>query len=453
MQVSHYLWAEKSAAIEQMDVRKLPSGRLEARLYAADGLAQGALEEVPHHLAIVGYKSAYDSENGKQFLRVTGFEKPEDVLQVLERNAHIPPPSRFSQSGEEPKRSFREKFAPYTVQASGTAGVLGHIALGIGGILGNKKDLFVGLLYGSATSIYAIKGNGTPGGEVEAMMGDIEKYLAGKGFNLPEGGYVSAQELTKKEGLIPTVQEYFNKYPLQIGNAIGVLGNLVMISTGFVSKKNKAPGEAESDASKKANIFKPLSGAASMAGGIIASAVPEKPNHLKGQGVEGGNIAAKAWDALRDNPMRVSGTLQMTSNLMMIGNILETHKKYAGSDKQQVMTLLAATTAASWLLSGLFGAMSSKTPTKDYSDEEAKENLSALCANMVAQMPAEERGFAIDMIADQVAKRPDMNVDKEQISSIITQKVNETLESPWKTRATVQKATAHLPAQQSAVIS
>lgn len=442
MKVAHYLWPEKDAAIEQIDIRTLPSGRLEACIYAAPGLHRGDLEEVPKQLQIVGYNTAFDQEDERHFLRVTGFDNADDLLQVLQRNAHIPAPQQVSHSGEDDKRGVKDWMADRAANLSGISGCLGHLALAIGGIIGDTKinpaarmEVLSAALYGGATSIYAVKGNGTPGGEIEEMMKGIEKYLKESGVSLPEDRPVTAEELSRKDGYIPKIQEYFNKYPLQIGNGIGVLGNLLLAGTGLITKKGGLEEVSQQEIETKRNIFKPLSGLASAMGGTIAAIVPEKPKEEKGQAEKSGGIL----DKLQSNPMKIAGVLQMTSNVMMLGNIAETHRKYAGHSKQQIMTTLAATTAATWLLAGFFASRSSKKPKTDYSPEEAANNISALSATMLAHMPEEQRGYAISKIAEKVAAQPTMEVKQEDIAKLITEKVNAIIDSPWLSRLNGQR--------------
>lgn len=476
MQVTQYTWGQDSA-IARIDVRKLESGSLEAYIHAPSTSAAGELAAVPQHLVSKGYSAVPDNINGQDMLRVSGFKKAEDLIGALGEGSYVGGKPQEQVVGEKEHKSFTDQVRKQTVKLSGLFGIIGHAALGAVGVMeGDMKRVATSAFYTTSTLIPTVYGAGKDGGAGKVIT-DMKEYLAKQGVEIPQGDNLTADELAKKGGVIETLHGYIQKHPIEISNAIGLMGNVMLTYSGLKG------GE-------KVEAMRTSAGLASMLGALTTILVQEKGKNSVGQydwpGMENvpGTAApdmtpeqvaehqenrsmfGKIADFVQERPMRTSGLLNVGGNLAMLADAHKMHKnaqnsisdldaRIAGATGDEKESLLAGaakhklkanatgvlgyTTAATYLIATAFTSLSSKTKVSDYNEQEMLGKLCAMSANFIMDQPAELRDEVISKSAIYLSKQPDVKQGHAEIVSLLNEKIDALAHSPWAARVDMQR--------------
>lgn len=479
MQVTQYTWGQDSA-IARIDVRKLESGNLEAYIHAPGTARAGELADIPQHLASKGYSAVPDNINGQDMLRVSGFRKAEDLIGALGEGSYVGGQSQEQVVGEKEHKPFVDQVRKQTVKLSGVFGIIGHAALGTVGVLeGDMKRVATSAFYTTSTLIPTMYGAGKDGG-TSKVIGDMKDYLRKQGVEIPKGDNLTPEELAKKGGVIDTLHGYIKKHPIEISNAIGLMGNVMLTYSGLKGGQKVEP-------------MRTAAGLASMLGALTTILVQEKSKDSVGQydwpGIEDApgiaapdmtpeqvaqhqenrSVFGKVADFVQERPMRTAGLLNVGGNLAMLADARKMHKNagnsmkdldariaaatgdekdalMAGYDKQKLKAAatgpLAYTTAATYLIATTFTGLSSKTKVSDYNEQEALGKLCAMSANLIMEQPAELRDDVIHKSAIYLSKQPDITQSQQEIVSLINEKIHALAHSPWAARVEMQRAHA-----------
>ena len=477
MQVTQYTWGQDSA-IQRMDVRQLESGALEAYIHAPSNLGAGALANVPRQLTKNGFSAVIDNVEDAEVLRVGDFKKPEDLVNSLKESGFVSGNAKSAQVGEKEHKPFTEQVRKKTVKLAGVFGIIGHAALGAVGILekDNKRVATSGF-YTAATLTSALYGAGKDGGAGQ-VIDDMKGYLRKQGVDIPQGDDLTPEELSKKGGVIDTLHGYIKKHPLEIGNTVGLMGNVMLTYSGLRGGDEVQPART-------------AAGLASMLGALTVILVQEKDKSKEGKfewpgmenvpGVaapdlteaelahkdENRSLIRKAADFVQERPMRTTGLLSLGGNVAMFADAISMDKKSktkAASSKQRYEVAsdedkvaigkemrrdqlnakavgpLAYTTAATYLIATAFTSLSSKTKVSDYDDKEMLGTLCAMSANFIAEQPPEVRNEVIEKSAIYLSKRDDVKESKDEITEILNTKINKLSNSPWTAKVAAERA-------------
>lgn len=502
MQVTQHIWGQESP-IQRVDIRKLESGMLEAYIHAPSNAGAGDLADVPASLAQRGYSSVADEINGQSLLRVSGFKNESDLMEALSDSNFVAGSAQTQVAGEKEHKSFSEKLGKQTVKLSGVFGIVGHAAMAVAGVLEKDyKRVATALFYTTSTSTSAIYGAGTEDA-TSKVIGDMKDYLKAQGVEIPQGTQLTAEELAKKGGVIETLHHYIKSHPIEIGNAVGLMGNVMLTYSGLKSGDNVSVGRT-------------ASGLASMVGALSVILVPEKAKGGKvdyewpgmenmpgaaakdptaeeiAEKQENRSLPKKFADWVQERPMRFAGLLNVGGNLALFQDahsISKRHKQTLASyedslaemdksiaspnsgmnvadiaakrdtmlgeyDKAKLAsrtTAFAYTTAACYLIATAFTSMSSKTKTCDYNEQELVGKLCAMSANLIAEQPQELREEAIDKMALYLCKQEDVKENKQQVVDIINEKVDQIAKSPWMAKVAIERAQSSGAAMQNGV--
>lgn len=505
MELNRYTW-NGASAIQAADFRTLESGAVEAYLHAPQGSAVGSLASIPQALSQRGLSTVTDTIDGESVLRISGFKNSEELLNVLNQAGFVQGEPQQQTIGEKEQKSFADKVRKQTVKISGLFGIVGHASMAVAGVLERDyKRVGTSAFYIASTSTSAIYGAGKPGGEFEKLIGDMRQYLTAQGIEIPKDDKLTAQELAKKGGVIEKLHEFIQKRPLEVGNTIGLMGNMLFTYSGM---KDGGVG-----------VSRTVSGIASMIGALSVILVQEKQ---KGKGTkyewpgmenepglaaqspspeqiaaqqEKRSVFRKAADFVQEKPMRFAGLMNLAGNIAMFSDVRQIHNKHSKtlSDHRQSLgimedrlsqarqlggdpaleaeykksmkdyqraqtasksTIFAFTTAACYLLATTFTSLSSKAKPVDYDEKETLGKLCAMSAEMLASQPADMRDQAIDKMATFLAKEEKITESREEIIKILHEKVESLGRSPWQAKLATQQAVAqNIPSQNAAQLS
>lgn len=489
MQISRYTWDTNNSAIGQVDFRVMESGAVEAFLYAPQA-SDGQLAAVPLELARQGLATVVDSIDGENVLRVTGFKKPEDLVKSLSQSGFIRGEAKQEVLGEKEHKTFTQKLRKQTVKVSGLFGIIGHASMAVAGILEKDyKRVGTSAFYTLSTSTSAIYGAGKPGAELEKLVTEMKGYLNDQGVEIPKSEKLTAQELAKKGGVIEKLHDFIQRRPIEVGNTVGLMGNLLFTYSGM-----KDGGVGASRAA---------SGIASIIGALTVILVQEKhkgkdkkfewPGLEREPGIAAKPLTAeqtakqessrslprKFADFVQEKPMRFAGLLNLAGNAAMFSDANQIRKKYNNtlngleqnisavegqlstsvnpqlqSQHQQLLkeyksaqrasksVACTFTTASAYLLATCFTSLSSKSVPSDYNEQETLGKLCAMSAELIAEQPREVRDDAIGKMATFLAKEEKITESREEIIKIINDKVDTLGHSPWLAKLSTQQAIA-----------
>lgn len=503
MQVTQYTWGQKSS-IQQVDFRKLESGASEAYIHAPSHSRAGELADVPAFLSQKGFATVADEIDGRNVLRVTGFKDAKELLTALGESNYVTGTADKQVRGKKEHKSFSEKLGKQTVKLSGIFGIIGHAGMAAAGVLEKDyKRVATALFYTTSTSTAAIYGAGSDGGKAGKIIGEMKEHLRAQGVDMPEGNHLTPEELAKKGGVIETLHHYVQSHPLEIGNTVGLMGNIMLTYSGLKNGDGISVGRT-------------ASGLASMIGALSIILVPEKAK---------GSQKDYAWPGLKDHeglaaptptpeevaqeeathslpkkfshwvqerPMRFAGLLNIGGNLALLQDAHSIGKRHKNTladfenslaevddmltkqsgpmsadelnakrdallgdyDKAKLAsktTMFAYTTAACYLVATAFTSMSSKAKVTDYSEQELMGKLCAMSANLIAEQPREMRDEAIDKMSLYLGKQENMAESKEEIAEIINNKVDKIANSPWLAKVAIEREQAHKNSLQNGV--
>lgn len=465
MQTTRYTF-DNASAIQQVDFRKLESGAMEATLHAPDNTAAGDLANVPLSLAKKGYKSLSHSNGGETVLVVSGFKDEIDLMNSLRDGGFLRGEAQRDVVGEKTPKSFTKKLRNSTVKLQGMTGLVGHAAnFTAGAINRDPQRMATALFYSGATSTSAIWGAGKPGAEFEKTINGMRDYLKEQGIEIPKDEKTMAEEAAKKGGIVHKLHEFMQQHPIEVGNTLGLMGNLTLMSAGIMKGRKNGEG---------VDVAQTVNGLASAIGALVTILVKEKPGAM----AEAHGTLGKMKAFVQEKPMRTSGLLNYTGNFAALKEATNSKKNFAakltdlegkmaatpgdaGLQQEYEKTQRASrsspfmmATALAYLGATTLGTASSKQVVPDHSADETLSQLTAKSAEMLSGVPSEKRDEAIGAMVTFLAKEGKINASGEQLSGIIQDiktKVDEQANSPWQAKISAQQAVAQNAASQNNV--
>ncbi|MBM3617067.1 MAG: hypothetical protein FJX23_00820 [Alphaproteobacteria bacterium] len=485
MQVKQVTW-EAGSAVQQAEIRKLESGSYEALLYAPEDSQRGDLSSVPLHLTQKGFSAVADTIDGVNVLRVSGIKKEEDILGALTESGFIKGTGKEELVGEKDNVSFVEKIRKSTVRLNGMFGIVGHAGMAVAGALeGDMRRVGTAAFYTMSTSTSALYGAGKPGAEFDKVIDGMRGYLSQQGVEIPKDEKLTAAELAKKGGVIEKLHEFVQQHPIEVGNTIGLMGNLMFMYSGINESRKSNDGT-------NVGIARTASGLASVIGALSVILIQEKQRGAKKsewpglENVDGiaapqkspeqlaeadssRSLPRKFADFVQEKPMRFAGLLNIAGNVAMfkdVSQIKAKHKNVLGELEQRMAAADASgvahglekdyakakrasmsghfsmATACAYLVATTFGTLSSKAKPADYTEQETVSKLTAMSAEMLAHQPAEVRDLAIDKMATYLAKEEKVTQSREELITLINEKVETLGKSPWLAKVSTERAAA-----------
>jgi len=225
MSITRYTWNEQSP-IQQMELHKLVSGNVEARIPVTDSCPP----DMQARLKESGLHAIRDVVDGEQMLRVTGTKKADKLLKALDANTLTSGTASQEVLDQGEKRSAWQWAKANGIQLSGILGMIGHVfQVGISfkdrvveGVGGkdihnrgfDKSRWTVAAMYGTATMIPAVLGAGNPEEEFAHTLRGLERHLHKSGIDLPEGASLSGKSFNDG-GIFTKAYRTLLNYPIE----------------------------------------------------------------------------------------------------------------------------------------------------------------------------------------------------------------------------------------------
>ncbi len=482
-----YTWNQADSLIRNVDYR--PAGKQgEALVYAADGASADRLSALSAHLREQGFQLVPDIEGDRPLLRIEKLENAETLLAGLHNAGATLGEARTAPTDEEKKApaGFAEKFKRNTVKSAGYAYVLGDSLMVLAGLVrmrglegdarkGGMAELATGALWFAPNVALAVFGKKNPEIQTEVLMRQVKDYLDKQGVEVPTEDRLTLEHLSRKDGPLSRIVEFFYEHPTEINNAMEATGGLLMIKGGYEQKLG-LPNKTQP------NPFKMAAGAI-MGSGMGASVVmKENPAHARdSDSTEKKSAVAEFFS----KPLKVAGTGALINNFLnIIGasmwegpKVLKFQQEEYGPEKTRLNEILEKTDGADWkakaaaekemaalekqnIIAGNYGvaaklnlataatfilangmyAMGSKDTGADIKAMGGIDRVYAITAHVIAAQPQEHQRELINRMAGFLSAQSDVKDSAQDIVRVLHEKVQGMEKSPWAAR--VQSAAA-----------
>lgn len=483
-----YSWTHPASTIREVEFKPVGK-RTEALIYAPAGTEDGAFSAITEALRQAGLPAVIpDTAGDRQVLRVENADKAA-VLHVLEYSGMVKgaPSVEQTEADHKPHEGFASQFKIGSVRSAGYAYLLGDALMILAGLVrmkglegearkGGVSELATGAMWFAPNVALVAFGKKNPEMQTEALMRRVKEHLDRQGVEIPSEDKFTLEHLSRKDGPLSRIVEFFYEHPTEINNAMEAAGGALMVKGGYEQKLG-LPEKSQP------NPFKMAAGAI-MGSGMAASVVLKEEKDQEKQ-KEMGPVAR-----FFSKPLRVAGTGAFINNILNIigAGVWEGPKvkKFLGEDyqpeKERLEGIMNATegtnwqakaeasrnlealetqkiiagnygtaaklnlgTAASFMLANGLYALSSKDTGADIKAMGGLDQVYAVTAHVIAAQPKEHQMELVNRMAGFLASQSDVKDSAADIARLLEGKVRGLSHSPWTQR--VQAAAAPDAAQ------
>lgn len=296
-----------------------------------------------------------------------------------------------------------------SLKAAGYGYLVGDASLFAAGMLaGRYKEASTGLLWGLGGVACARYGNPNAEEQLKLLSGRLAKYLHKQGVAIPHTP--DLEMLTRHEGLVDRVEQFFFHNPSEILNAFYAVGGGLMLRSGLKNYGNVSDPWA--------GRMMTASGALVTAGGLAGLLIPEKQPGDKSETHH--DFLSKAWDEIKRKPLRISGTLFALNNITLATNAYKEMK----SNPAQKSYLFKYLTVASYLFGNIMLLLSSKE-NKGNQEAPSLEKLGEVSARVIAAQPQPLQEALVQQIAAFLSDQPQVGAKADEIAQLLYAKLAE----------------------------
>lgn len=290
-----------------------------------------------------------------------------------------------------------------SLKMAGRAFLVADASLMASGMMsGRYREAAGGLLWAGGAAVLARYGNENQERHLQNLSLHLSEYLAKEGVDLPERGQISREMIAKNDGLIHKIEDFLYKHPSEVANAIYTYGGLQLLRSGITHNKR----------------WDSVSGAAVTAGALAGLLIPQSKEKLP----RTGNPITDSWNAIREKPLRLTGSLYMISPVALFTSGIKEYRANP-ADKSYLFKLLAA---SSNLVANCLITMSSKN-TDPSTDDKDMRSIYEGAASIIAAQPKEVRQSVVEHIASFISTQPETSVTTKQAKTILNQSMDEFL--------------------------
>ncbi|MEI7669092.1 MAG: hypothetical protein WCJ33_03320 [Pseudomonadota bacterium] len=372
------------------------------------------LQQVIRSFRQQGWIVAPATRNGKPVLRLSGFDKSQEILDIIQDNNYVEGSPNIQIIEKEEKKSSFEELKSSSLRASGIFYELGNILYMAEGFF--RKDwagVGVGAAFATGDSLLVAFGGNDQEKAIKSLLKNLKKHLNDNGIEIPEGSALNAETLAKPNGFLEQIYDFIHEHVNSFKNLAEVAGGIFMIFSGMKSE-NKAKSAA---------------GAVIITGFLAAELIQEKK--IDAKEYEKLNPVEKVWSKIQSNPLALAGAAGLINNAFNVVGYANERKKVMqqpeGERKNHYKIGSAA--VASMLVANTLYSVSKKTRGNE--DSDIINDVYAMAAQAIAEMPEKIREKAIEETSMFLAERNDIKDTKPQIKERIQQAINALAINPW----------------------
>ncbi len=475
-----YSWDNPSSLIREVEIHKRNKG-CEGVIYAPASAEPEKLRPFAEALRADGLTVIPDVVNDRYALRIEKLANSDQLLAALVRHQAVEGAPRLEATETDAsKRGFVDKLRQNTVKSAGYAYVLGDALMILAGLVrmkglegkarqGGISELATGALWFAPNVAMATFGKKNPDVQMGVLMRKVQEHLEKEGVEIPEEDKLTLDHLSRKDGALARIVEFFYDHPTEINNSFEAAGGVLMVKGGYEQKLG-LPDKSQP------NPFKMAAGAI-MGSGMAASVVMKEKDKKAGDADKADDRGfISRWFS---KPLRVAASGALINNILNIigASVWEGPKvkKFLNEEyqpeKDRLSAMLHATNSADWeskaeaakklealetqkIVAGNYGtaaklnlataatfmlanglyAMGSKDTGTDIKALGGLDQVYAITAHVIAAQPKQHQPELINRMAGFLASLPDIKEPSEQVATTLTERVKGLSHSPWTQR-------------------
>lgn len=475
-----YSWDNPSSLIREVEIRTRDT-HCEGIIYAPASADPEKLRPFAEALRADGLVVIPDVVNDRFALRIEKLESADQLLASLVRHQAVDGAPRLEATeADASKRGFVDKLRQNTVKSAGYAYVLGDALMILAGLVrmkglegkarqGGISELATGTLWFAPNVALAAFGKKNPDVQMGVLMRKVQEHLEKEGVEIPEEDKLTLEHLSRKDGALARIVEFFYDHPTEINNSIEAAGGVLMIKGGYEQKLGLPEKSQPNPFKMAAGVF-----VGSGMGASVVMKEKDKKAEEKDKADESGAISR--WFS---KPLRVAGTGALINNILnIIGSTVwegPKVKKFLNEEyqpeKDRLSGILNATDGADWqnkakaaknlealetqkIVAGNYGtaaklnlgtaaafmlangmyAMGSKDTGTDIKALGGLDQVYAITAHVIAAQPTQHQPELINRMAGFLASLPDIKEPSEQVATTLSERVKGLSRSPWTQR-------------------
>ena len=394
----------------------------ECWLYLDPAQASSQQPALANWMAEQQLTGSFDVQEGLPVLRVRT-SQPEAMLKRLETASFIAPnasQSLVKHDPAQPKPTLTERIKRNTVRLAGAFYMVGNLFTVASGlkrlshakqvnllpeIKGAKAELLTGLAFTAGDSVMLAFGHRTPEQQLDKVARSIADIAKVEGWEIPATSPIKLA-LARSDTTGERLGNFLREHVLAFKAVTEVTAGAAFAVAGL----------------RQENMKKAASGALLATGFALGQIIPErKPAYFRDH-VNEGTQDHSAWGRFKEwierKPMRVSGSIAFTNNVMTAWGALDESKKAIGS---QGFWKYNMGQAGSFMAANALLFTSSKTNTQTVAC--LLDQAYAMSSNLVLQLSPEKREHAIEALARTLARQPEIDATFDEARTALTERV------------------------------
>lgn len=399
----------------------------EALLRAPDSADPRQLADLRRTIEAHGWQSIPVFADGAAQLHVSGFQKPQHLLNFLNAHGYSQgEPSVTAEASDNTTLTRSEWLQDSSLKLCGWSYIVGDVALLISGLMsGRRKEAVSGALYTAGGAVLARYGNVKTEHHVRDVSERMAEYLKEQACELPDSCSLSRVLEKKRTGALHHVEHFLYTYPSQTTVGIYTLGAFSMLQSGL---RHGKPWDIAYGANST------LAGAASI---LIPERHPEpgqpKPSTAVGQW----------WEWIQEKPLRMAGYAYILSGLALGMSALREMR----DNPKQKSYIFKFITTGTYLLGDIMLAISNKNAANADGTFDAmeKQRIIGMAAEAISHEPAEVQHGLAQYVAGFLAHQPEIRDKAPALASAIEEQIAHMRQNPWAARASNSSGSALAP--------
>lgn len=413
----HYRWPE-GQLVQRLDVRVQTNGRVVAYLQANDSEeARPARQQLRAMLRQKGWGTLSDYRDGTYALRISGLNRAEDILQLLESGGYVQgtPGTNTTVEKPEPSKGLIGFIRDHSLTISGTIATVGNAMSAASGIHRGKGwgQIGQGLSFGVADLPLMLAGGHDDARQLNNLLRELHTHYRRTGIEVPGNASIRAEISDENKSFGTLVKDYMHRYANQIKCSMEV------VAAGFTIRA----GIEQKSAPKK---YVPLIwGSGFLASLLIPERKIDQEKYAQAGGLE------RAWMAIQSNPLSIGGFLGYSNNVASYMSAARESKQWKDGGKKGTPFHRWDIAIPSVMLGANGTYMISKKSGGNIKTDSMVSDVYIVAAQILNKQPEELREQAIESTAKFLGERPEIQGSRTEVVARLREQMDVQRNSPW----------------------
>jgi len=454
MAIYHY---NNSPLLDRIEVREPRPGIMQATIVAVNTADVSKLEQLREALGKHNISTLMDTVDGRPAIQVRGIRNEKPLFSALQSLglAVNGTQKEITPDDQKKKLSYSDRVRGKALFLSAVFYDLGNISYIISGIqrarhtkgpfeYKNLSESMTGVAFAVGDAFMTAYGHEQGDEELKAVSSALSRHLHGKGIQVPQSDVLTPESL-HQSGVFKAADRWLRKHIIHVKCLSEFVGGLTTIHSGLRrgddgNLKNAGKlasgflitsGWASTFMLEKPRGYKILDGDADDKGGILTG-IRDNPRNWIARPAGIGNNLFNLWGSLNNTTGKFRGeSARFLDDVKNATNPKDL--AYAMSRKDDYIWNVIS--AGAFIIGHLlFGLSGSKRPRETEDDKAMMQDLVLLSANVLAGQPEQVRAAAIKETAQYVSKLAHVQLNEEQITTAIRDKIASLSQGVWASR-------------------